>query len=56
VLAVILPVVNEACRVVDEHIVVRPSDVDIATIFGYGFPPHQCVAYAPFQLGLIAGV
>lgn len=41
VLALLLPVVNEACRVVDEKVVVRPSDVDIATIFGYGFPPYR---------------
>ena len=35
---VFFAVVNEACRVIDEGIAVRSSDVDVAAILGYGFP------------------
>ncbi|KAG0495827.1 hypothetical protein HPP92_000518 [Vanilla planifolia] len=38
---VFFPVVNEACRVIDEGVVVRASDVDIASILGMGFPKHR---------------
>ncbi|KAJ8526583.1 hypothetical protein K7X08_029060 [Anisodus acutangulus] len=31
------PVVNEACRVIEEGIVVRASDIDIASVHGYKF-------------------
>ncbi|WOL15754.1 glyoxysomal fatty acid beta-oxidation multifunctional protein MFP-a-like [Canna indica] len=38
---VFLPVVNEACRVLEEGIAVKASDLDIASIFGMGFPPYR---------------
>ncbi|KAL5228604.1 hypothetical protein ABZP36_016869 [Zizania latifolia] len=34
-------VINEACRVLDEGIAVKASDLDIASIFGMGFPPYR---------------
>ncbi|TVU32598.1 hypothetical protein EJB05_24335, partial [Eragrostis curvula] len=39
---IFFPVVNEACRVMDENVVIRASDLDIASILGMGFPKaHQ---------------
>ncbi|XP_047316266.1 peroxisomal fatty acid beta-oxidation multifunctional protein MFP2-like [Impatiens glandulifera] len=38
---ILFPVVNEACRVLDEGIAVKPSDLDIASIMGMGFPPYR---------------
>ncbi|XP_020114003.1 glyoxysomal fatty acid beta-oxidation multifunctional protein MFP-a-like [Ananas comosus] len=38
---VFLPVVNEACRVLDEGIAVKASDLDIASVMGMGFPPYR---------------
>ncbi|URD90228.1 fatty acid beta-oxidation multifunctional protein [Musa troglodytarum] len=38
---VFFPVVNEACRVLDEGIAVKASDLDIASIMGMGFPPYR---------------
>lgn len=38
---VFLPVVNEACRVLDEGIADKASDLDIASIMGMGFPPYR---------------
>ncbi|PKA62965.1 Glyoxysomal fatty acid beta-oxidation multifunctional protein MFP-a [Apostasia shenzhenica] len=38
---VFLPVVNEACRVLDEGVVVKASDLDIGSIMGMGFPPYR---------------
>ncbi|ELR16969.1 acetylCoA C-acetyltransferase subfamily protein [Acanthamoeba castellanii str. Neff] len=38
---VLFPVVNESCRVVEEGMVVRPSDVDIGSLFGYSFPRYR---------------
>ncbi|VAH72827.1 unnamed protein product [Triticum turgidum subsp. durum] len=38
---VFFPVINEACRVLDEGIAVKASDLDIASIFGMGFPPYR---------------
>eukprot|EP00455_Lapot_gusevi_P045088 TRINITY_DN5731_c0_g1_i1.p1 TRINITY_DN5731_c0_g1~~TRINITY_DN5731_c0_g1_i1.p1 ORF type:complete len:735 (-),score=344.30 TRINITY_DN5731_c0_g1_i1:278-2482(-) len=35
---VMFPVVNESYRVVEEGVVVRPSDVDIISVMGYGYP------------------
>jgi 3-hydroxyacyl-CoA dehydrogenase len=34
----LLPVINEAAKLVDEGIVNSPSDVDVLWIYGYGFP------------------
>ncbi|XP_022999434.1 peroxisomal fatty acid beta-oxidation multifunctional protein AIM1 [Cucurbita maxima] len=38
---VLFPVVNEGCRVVEEGIVVRPSDLDVATVLGMSFPSYR---------------
>ncbi|KAI6693028.1 hypothetical protein NL676_020738 [Syzygium grande] len=35
------PVVNEACRVLDEGIAVKAADLDIASVMGMGFPPYR---------------
>lgn len=32
---------NEAARVVEDKIALRPSDVDAVKLFGYGFPRHE---------------
>jgi 3-hydroxyacyl-CoA dehydrogenase len=37
----IYPLINEAARILEEGIAVRPSDVDIVWINGYGFPPYR---------------
>lgn len=36
--AVILPMVNEATRILDEGVAVRAADIDLVKIHGYGFP------------------
>ncbi|CAL4895620.1 unnamed protein product [Urochloa decumbens] len=38
---VLFPVINEACRVLDEGVAVKASDLDIASVFGMGFPPYR---------------
>lgn len=38
---VLFPVVNEACRVMDEGIVVRASDLDVASVLGMSFPSYR---------------
>jgi hypothetical protein len=35
------PVVNEACRVLDEGISVKSSDLDVASVMGMGFPSYR---------------
>ncbi|KAI3857999.1 hypothetical protein MKW92_004513 [Papaver armeniacum] len=35
------PVVNEACRVMEEGIVLRASDLDVASILGMSFPSYR---------------
>lgn len=36
--AIILPMVNEAMRILQEHIALRSADIDLVKIHGYGFP------------------
>lgn len=43
---ILFPVVNEACRVLDEGIVVRASDLDVASVLGMSFPSYRLVVYA----------
>ncbi|TYJ24818.1 hypothetical protein E1A91_A07G005000v1 [Gossypium mustelinum] len=38
---VLFPVVNEACRVLDEGVVVRASDLDTTSVLGMSFPSHR---------------
>ncbi|KAM7276073.1 hypothetical protein ACFE04_017939 [Oxalis oulophora] len=38
---IMFPVVNEACRVIAEEVVVRPSDLDVASVLGMSFPSYR---------------
>lgn len=38
---VFFPVVNEACRILDEKIAVKASDLDISSVLGFGFPAYR---------------
>ncbi|KAI3938772.1 hypothetical protein MKW98_011924 [Papaver atlanticum] len=38
---ILFPVVNEACRVMEEGIVLRASDLDVASILGMSFPSYR---------------
>ncbi len=38
---VFLPMINEAAYILSDGLVLRPSDVDLALIFGIGFPPFR---------------
>ncbi|XP_057501357.1 peroxisomal fatty acid beta-oxidation multifunctional protein AIM1 [Actinidia eriantha] len=38
---ILFPVVNEACRVLEEGVVVRASDLDIASVLGMSFPSYR---------------
>ncbi|RRT70474.1 hypothetical protein B296_00023030 [Ensete ventricosum] len=40
----LFPVINEACRILDEGIAVRATDLDIATAMGMGFPAYRFVS------------
>ena len=35
------PLINEGARILEEGIALRPSDIDIIYIYGYGFPPYR---------------
>lgn len=37
----ILPLINEAARIVEEGIALRPADVDVVWVNGYGFPRYR---------------
>jgi 3-hydroxyacyl-CoA dehydrogenase len=49
----ILPMINEAARCLEEGIVARPGDIDLASVLGFGFPAFRggVLAFADF-LGL----
>ncbi|MDX5593554.1 FAD-dependent oxidoreductase [Pseudovibrio sp. SPO723] len=36
--AILLPMINEACFILEEGIAARPLDIDLVEIHGYGFP------------------
>ncbi|KAF1887213.1 hypothetical protein Lal_00040813 [Lupinus albus] len=38
---IFFPVVNEACRILDEGISVKADDLDISAVMGMGFPPYR---------------
>ena len=40
---VLFPVVNEAFRILAEGYCLKPSDIDIVSAFGYGFPRAKSV-------------
>ena len=50
--AVILPMINEAAQIVQEGIALRPEDVDLVEIHGYGFPRFRG---GPVQYGRALG-
>lgn len=37
----LLPLVNEGAKILQEGIAQRPSDIDVVYVFGYGFPVYQ---------------
>jgi len=38
---ILFPVVNEACRVLEDGVVIRASDLDIASVLGMSFPNYR---------------
>ncbi|MCD7467163.1 Altered inheritance of mitochondria protein 1 [Datura stramonium] len=38
---ILFPVVNEACRIMDEGVVVQASDLDVASVLGMSFPSYR---------------
>ncbi|KAK9947662.1 hypothetical protein M0R45_003276 [Rubus argutus] len=38
---ILFPVVNEACRILDEGVVIRAADLDIASVLGMSFPSYR---------------
>ena len=46
---IFFPVVNEGCRVIDEGIVDKPSDLDVATVMSMGFPAYRPVDPTLFE-------
>ncbi|XP_031380091.1 peroxisomal fatty acid beta-oxidation multifunctional protein AIM1 [Punica granatum] len=38
---ILFPVVNESCRVLEEGVVIRASDLDIASVLGMSFPSYR---------------
>lgn len=37
---ILLPCVNEACRILDEKVALRRSDLDVCSVMGMAFPAH----------------
>ena len=38
---VMLPMVNEGAHILEEGIALRPGDIDVIWVYGYGFPVHR---------------
>jgi 3-hydroxyacyl-CoA dehydrogenase len=38
---VLLPMVNEGAHILEEGIALRPGDIDVIWVYGYGFPVHR---------------
>ncbi|GER34699.1 fatty acid oxidation complex subunit alpha [Striga asiatica] len=38
---ILFPALNEACRLISEGIVIRSSDLDVASVLGMGFPSYR---------------
>jgi 3-hydroxyacyl-CoA dehydrogenase len=36
----LFPIVNEGARILEEHIALRASDIDVAAVFGYNWPAY----------------
>ncbi|WP_374443788.1 3-hydroxyacyl-CoA dehydrogenase NAD-binding domain-containing protein [Stella sp.] len=37
----LLPLVNEGARILDEGLALRPGDIDVIWVYGYGFPAYK---------------
>ena len=49
----IYPMINEACKVLEEGIAIRASDIDVIMVNGYGFPRYRGgLMYFADQVGL----
>lgn len=53
---IFFPVVNEACRVLDEGVVVRASDLDVASVLGMSFPSYRFVLLTVFAALLLVNM
>jgi 3-hydroxyacyl-CoA dehydrogenase len=38
---VLLPMINEGARILEEGIALRPGDIDVIWVYGYGWPVHR---------------
>ena len=38
----IYAMINEAAKILDEGIALRPSDIDVVWVYGYGWPVYRC--------------
>ncbi|XVF32798.1 hypothetical protein REPUB_Repub17cG0113700 [Reevesia pubescens] len=48
---ILFPVVNEACCLLGDRIVVKASDLDVASVMGMGFPEYRfLLPFLPFSL------
>ncbi|TXG61404.1 hypothetical protein EZV62_012767 [Acer yangbiense] len=56
---ILFPVVNESCRVLEDGIVVRASDLDVASVLGMSFPSYRPLIsymYLLFYLDIFCSV
>ncbi len=37
----LLPLINEGARILDEGLALRPGDIDVIWVYGYGFPSYK---------------
>ena len=51
---VFYPFINEGFKILEEGIAIRPGDIDVVFVFGYGFPAHKGgpMHWAETQIGL----
>ena len=51
----VFPLVNEGFKVLEEGIALRPEDVDMVYVYGYGFPKHRGgpLFYAEHEVSLL---
>ena len=48
----VYPLVNEGFRVLEEGIALRPEDVDLVYVYGYGFPKYRGMRKYPCPCSL----
>lgn len=41
IMRMMIPMINEVVRCLDEHIIASPAEADIALVYGLGFPPFR---------------